>query len=175
MELFFGIAVLLLLSLGLYNRFKNKKTWVTEERHEESGAWIDKRAGERGAYGSLDDEMERERAYVSRRGKELELARIICDYAFEHTPGFHEKSDEEIKAISSRAKIQAEKIIALAEQVQKGEAPEMPKILGDAGSGKLKKIILDFVYDQFPQVLDREIELIRQLDAWVEAYAREME
>ena len=104
MGIAFGIIVLILIILAVWNRRKADKAWVKEERYEDSGAWIDKRAGERGTYGSLDEEMERERLYVSRQNRINELARIIRDFAFEHVDGFHLRSDAEIKTYAAFAR-----------------------------------------------------------------------
>ena len=97
MELLFGLAVIALLILGWRSRKKQEKDWLKDERHDESGAWMDKRAGERGTYGSLDAEMEQSRQSVSKQNRINELARLVRTYFFEEYPDFHLLNDEQIK------------------------------------------------------------------------------
>ena len=119
MGIAFGLFVLVILIVALLNRRKQNKAWVQEERHDESGAWVDKRAGERGTYGSLDAEMEQERRKLKRQGQVTELSRLIRDYAFEHYPGFHSLSDAQIKAYSTFVKNQVAQWLAVVEQLPK--------------------------------------------------------
>src|SRR5438128_2425710 len=83
-----GVLILILLIMGLVSRKRRIKTWVKEERYEESGNWLDKRPGERGTWGSLDQEMARERGQMVRQGRVVELAGLIRQYAATQDPVF---------------------------------------------------------------------------------------
>ena len=163
--------MLALLGTGLYYRRREKKVWVAEERYEESGAWIDKRSGERGNYGSLDEEMEQERAYVSQQGRINDLALIIRNFAFEKIEGFSSRSDAALKAFSKQSRTLAADIIAGMVLVQSGATPKItpersavtrPEITA------LKKEVLQFGYQHFPEMLEAEIDAIKALDREVE-------
>lgn len=165
MEILFGLAVLVLLFLGLRHRKKQDKKWLREERHEESGAWIDKRAGERGTYGSLDAERERERQVLSRSSGAADLVWTIQTYCFEHYPGFYTLSDEQVKKFMVFCKKQAsafvETIGAMPDiQLRAAAAIADP----EARRAELKKIILDFTYERFPRLLELELDVIKKLD-----------
>ncbi|HLP94003.1 MAG TPA: hypothetical protein VK168_08200 [Saprospiraceae bacterium] len=164
MEILFGIVVLVLLVWGLANRKKAKKEWIQEERYEESGSWIDKRSGERGTYGSLDEEMEANRKYISQQGKVNELSRAIQAYLGEHQPGYSRDVQAHYEAIKSEIQTLFRQIEAL----KKGQ--EIPlrenETLEGAIISPLKKQILDFAYQEFPELLNLEIAQIKRLDAY---------
>lgn len=167
MGIAFGIIVLVLIILAVWNRRKTDKAWVQEERYEESGAWIDKRAGERGTYGSLDEAMERERLYVSRQNRIHELARIIRDFAFEHVDGFHLRSDAEIKNYAAFARRQSEQCLILAEKALQGKITAEDAGRPEGTAVILHKKMLDFLYQVYPNLLDLDLETIRLLDAGI--------
>ncbi|MBN8677827.1 MAG: hypothetical protein J0M29_06345 [Chitinophagales bacterium] len=164
MEILFGIVVLVLLVWGLANRKKAKKEWIQEERYEESGAWIDKRSGERGTYGSLDEEMEANRKYISQQGKVNELSRAIQAHLGEHQHGNSNDIQGQYEAIKSEIQTLFRHIEALKKgqdiPLRENEAPE------DASIAPLKKQILDFAFQEFPELLDLEITQIKRLDAY---------
>lgn len=165
----FSLFVAIILIIALLNRRRQNKAWVREERREESGAWVDKRAGERGTYGSLDAEMEQERRQLAKQGRTNDLSRRLREYAFEHYPGFHTLSDAQIKAYTVFLKKQVGDLQTVIEKLLKGTAPawddqpasETPHSLA------LKKMILDFSFEQYPALLEMEIEVIKQFDRYV--------
>lgn len=168
MGIAFGLFLIVVLIVALLNRRRQNKAWVQEERYDESGAWMDKRAGERGTYGSLDVEMEAERRDVKRQGQVNELARLIRDYAIEHYPGFHALSDDQIRGYTSFAKTQVAPFVAMAEQMLTGYKPnagaQPPSEMPHAQA--VKKLMLDFSYRHYPALLDLEIEAIRNFDRY---------
>lgn len=176
MEIAFGLFILAILIIGLLNRRRQKKAWLKEERHDESGAWMDKRAGERGTYGSLDAEREKERSRISRQGKANELVRQVRDYAFEHYPGFSELNDFKIKDFSDFAKTKTTLLLATIEQLLEGKMPALTEqsISESAHHSALKKQILDFSYENFPALLELEIEPLKSFDAYVASMAESL-
>lgn len=166
MGIVFGLFVLVLLAAGLWSRRTQKKAWVAEERQEDSGAWIDKRVGERGTYGSLDALREAERFGLSRQGKINDLALVVRDFAFEQIGGFSTRSDEQIRAFTAQARAQAGQLIGAIDTLQAGrdavaaDAPDHkdPQVLA------LKKRVLDHCFEQFPALLKLEIDQIKQFD-----------
>lgn len=176
LEITFGIAIVLILIVGLMNRRKQNKAWLEQERREESGAWIDKRSGERGAFGSLDAEREAERFSLTRQGRVNDLALEIRNYAFEHIPGFSDLSDDQIRAFTVVAREQSGKIFIAAESVQRGQLPEFKGPYEASGDRvqALKTIILNRLYEQFPALLSQELDLIRQLDAYTAFAAKSL-
>jgi hypothetical protein len=165
MGIAFGILVLVLLILALWNRRKSDKAWIKEERYDESGVWIDKRAGERGTYGSLDAEMERERLYVSRINRINDLARLIRDFAFEHVEGFHLRSDAEIKNYLLFAKRQAEQCVLAAEQALQSPKPTVDSATPEEPAAQLAKNIRAFLFQAYPELLGLDLDVLRALDA----------
>jgi hypothetical protein len=166
MQVLFGLFILAVLIIGLYNRRKEKKQWLKEERYDESGAWIDKRTGERGAYGSLDEEMEQARKSVAREGRTGELAQLLRDFAFNQYPGFHDLSDAQIKSFNAHVRRVSYDAISRMEDLQKGK-PNLPaseSSSNDALTNALKKQILDFSYQHYPALLNLELEQIRLFD-----------
>ncbi|MBK9338427.1 MAG: hypothetical protein IPM98_18575 [Lewinellaceae bacterium] len=125
MEILFGLLILVLITVALLNRRREKKTWLREERYDERGDWVDKRAGERGTYGSLDAEREAERFTLTRQGRINDLALDIRNFAFEHVPGFHERSTAEIKAFTADARDHAAQLLATIEALKTGQIPEV--------------------------------------------------
>ena len=166
MGIFFGLLVLALLIWGLRSRKKQKTEWVKEERYDESGAWLDKRRGERGTYGSLDEEMEHERQDQSKRLKTNELAHVIRSYCFAEYPGFAALSEAQTKACLAFIKTQAAMLAAAIEKMTEGQEPVIPDALvaADTRGAALKKRVLDFSFDRFPKLLDLEIEVIKKFD-----------
>ena len=166
MQLIFGLAVLILIALALLNRRKQKKTWVAEERREESGHWVDKRAGERGAYGTLDAEMEAERYALTRKGRINDLALALRSYAFEQVPHFHAMSDEQIKTFTAFARTWSARLFEQIDALQAGRFPEPEAGAGveDGHTPALKKLIMNFCYEQFPGLFDLELDAIKHFD-----------
>ncbi len=166
MEILFAVLVLALLVFGLLNRKKEKKEWVKEERFEESGDWLDKRSGERGTYGSLDEEMEANRLYIAQKGKVSELAQNIQSLLFSQNNEFHNLSDDKIKRIHAFCKSEISVFFEQIEAWTSGKqsptlSPEVPEL---ALQPEIKKMILDFVFERFPKLLDLEIEQIKLVD-----------
>lgn len=172
MGIAFGLFILVILALALYNRRREHKTWVAEERREESGDWIDKRAGERGTYGSLDALHEAERHSLSRQGRINDLVLDIRNFMFEQVPGFHERSDGQLKAFNAYARERARELFAAMDALKAGQAPTPgTPAPSQAPRQALKKAILDFCYDAMPALLDLDLNLIRQFDTYVEGLA----
>lgn len=169
----FGLFVLIVLVVALYNRRKTRKNWVAEERYEESGDWIDKRAGERGTYGSLDALREAERHSLSRQGRINDLALDIRSYLFEHYPGFSERSNEQIKVFTAEARKTGAQFFDAIDQMKNGGLPAMPETAPSktAHGQALKKIMLGAAYGQFPWLLDRDIEALKELDRFAGSLA----
>lgn len=173
MELLFGLAVITLLILGWRSRKKQEKDWLKEERHDERGAWVDKRAGERGTYGSLDAEMEQSRQSVRKQNKINELARVVRTYFFEQHPDFHALSDEQIKKHIAFSKTQITGFVSIVEKVTNDVASDLPNhpARQEQHRSALKKLILDFSFDNFPALLDLELEVMKKLDRLAEHLA----
>lgn len=165
MGITFGLIVLVLLLAGLYYQRKKNKTWVAEERYEESGDWIDKRSGERGTFGSLDAEREHERKSLVQQGQINELARLLRAYCFEQYPGFNDLSDVQIKSFTNFARSQAKQWLKHIESYLNRQPPTLPTPEADnAHALALKKIILDFSYTHFPKLLNLELEQLQDVD-----------
>lgn len=169
----FGLFILFILIAAFYNRRKQNKTWLKEERYEESGDWLDKRSGERGAYGSLDALREAERHGLSRQSRIADAALDIRNYAFEHIPGFHERSDEQVRDFTAKARAQVSQLFDMVDKMKNGQTPEIPgtEPAGHAHAAALKKIMLDAAYVQFPWLLDQEIGALKRLDKIAESLA----
>lgn len=167
MEILFGIVILVLLVAGWRSRKKADKKWVQEERYDESGAWIDKRSGERGTFGSRDEEMENERQNLRKQSRSHELARVILTWFFESYPGFHELSDAQIKAFSAYAKIGAAGLVDRIEASLDGKIPPAADTAAPVNDelADLKKKVMDFAFGNFPRMLELEIEVIEAIDA----------
>ncbi len=166
MEIAFGLLVLVLILLGLRNRKKEKKEWVREEHFEESGVWIDKRSGERGTYGSLDEEMEANRHFIANQGKISELALAVQSFCFAQHPDFQSLSDPKIKQHLRFCKSEIAGLFELAENMLKGQVAGVtaPDFVPNELNSALKKQVLNFVFERFPRLLDLEIELIQKFD-----------
>ncbi len=173
MGILFGLLVLALLILGWQSRKKQKKEWLKEERHDESGAWLDKRAGERGTYGTLDAEMEQSRQSVSKQNKINELARLVRTYFFEQHPDFHTLSDEQIKKHIAFCKSQIAGFVGTIEKMPNDFDSDLPESSPqpDLHILALKKQILAFSFDNFSKLLDLEIEVMKQFDRLAEHLA----
>ncbi len=166
MSLLFGLLILILLATGLYLQRRQRKTWVREERYEESGDWLDKRSGERGTYGSLDAQREQERKSLADQGRVHELARLLRDYFFEHYPGFASLNNEQLKAFTTAARNQAGQLFQTANNLQQGQPTDSHEAPNSEAEHiqPLKKIMLDFSYQAFPGLLDLDLERIKQFD-----------
>lgn len=166
MEILFGLLVLALLIWGLRSQKKQKKEWVKEERYDDSGAWLDKRTGERGTYGSLDAEMEEDKNKQSKQLKINELAYTIRSYCFEEYPGFVTLGDAETKVCLAFIKTQVAALVAVIEKITAGHESDNPNgpLAIETHSLALKKRVLDFSFDNFPKLLDLEIETIKKFD-----------
>ncbi len=166
MEIIFGIVVLVLIILGLRNRKKEKSSWIKEERYEESGAWIDKRSGERGAYGSLDEEMEANRLFIAKQSKINELTVNIQAFCFAQIPDFHKLSEESLQKHRAFCKSEITGLFEQIDQLTTGRQANVADASYPANEFRagLKKQVLDFSFDRFPKLLDLEIEAIKKFD-----------
>ena len=176
MEIVFGLLILALILLGLRNRKKEKKEWVKEERFEESGAWIDKRSGERGTYGSLDDEMEANRHYIARQSRIAELSQAVQSFYFAQYPNFYTLSDEQIKGHLALLKTEISRLFEQIEDLLKGGTIQTGSSDFPANELRfaLKKVLLDFSWERFPPLLDLEITKIKQYDQATEHAAQRL-
>lgn len=174
MQILFGVFILVILVVALYNRRKEKKQWLAEERRDENGGWIDKRAGERGTFGSLDEEMEQARKSVAREGRNGELTQLMREFAFNEYPGFHDLSDEQIKTWNTLARRTAYEAVSRMEELCSGKSnipvPDGAPS-GDAHVAGLKKQMLDFAYLHYPALLDLDLDQIRLFDRLCEKWA----
>jgi hypothetical protein len=154
-ETLFALAFLALLAAGLYQQRKMKKGWLEEERYYESGDWIDKRAGERGTFGSLDREREQERKAVARQTRIRELAEFLRDL-----PGAQTAQN------SAFFKDKAVAITVLVEKWLAGEkpVPTPPSVALDEQAQTRKKQVLQHLFQQYPKLLDLDVDDIKRLD-----------
>jgi hypothetical protein len=154
-ETLFALAFLALLAAGLYHRKKMKEEWLKEERYYESGDWIDKRAGERGTFGSLDREREQERKAIARQTRIQELAQLL-----------HEHPGAQTKQAAASFKEKAVAITVLAEKWLAGEkpTPTSPSVAVDEQAQARKKQVLQYLFQQYPGLLDLDVEDIKLLD-----------
>jgi len=173
MEIVFGLIVLVLIVFGLRNRKKEKKEWVKAERFEESGDWIDKRSGERGTYGSLDEEMEANRLFIAQKSKVSELTQAVQSFYFAQYPDFQTLTDAQIKSHLAYSKSEFFRLFDQIDVLLKGRDIQLTasEFLPDTLRSALKKVVLDFSWVQFPKILDLEIEKIRQFDIAAEEVA----
>ena len=151
--------------VGLLNRKKSKKDWIKEERYEESGNWIDKRSGERGTYGSLDEEMEANRLYISRQRKISETTQAVQGILFTQHPYYQDLSIENQKKHHSFFKAEIADLFDRVESLKPGKPllPEAPILPANELRTLLKKQILAYSFEAFPELLDLEIEEIKKL------------
>ena len=166
MEILFGLIVLALIIAGLRRRKKQDRKWLQEERYDESGAWIDKRGGERGTYGSRDREMEQERMGISRSGKIEGLTLLLQNHCFEQYPGLFPLGEAPMKRWLAFSREKSAAFAGVIEGLCTGHPPEPPPppARNDAGRDALKKKILDYSYDRFPALLDLDLDIIKQFD-----------
>lgn len=176
MGILFGILILILITVALLNRRREKTSWLREERYDESGAWVDKRASERGTFGALDAEREAERFALTQQGRINDLALEMRSYAFEHIPGFHERGTAVIKSFTDHARTQAARLLATIEAIKIEKIPEIPQEQAPNSPHiqALKKQMLHFAYEQFPWLLDLDLETIQQLDHYVATIAQDL-
>ncbi|MFN0033799.1 MAG: hypothetical protein ACKVUS_01950 [Saprospiraceae bacterium] len=173
MEILFGLLVIALIVLGLRNRKKQKKEWLREERYDESGAWIDKRVGERGTFGSLDEEMEANRQYIAIQGKVSELAQAVQAFCFAQIPDFQNLSDAQLKQHLALCKSEIGGLFEHIEGLVSGRGASIAESAFPQNGLRtaLKKQVLDFSFERFPSLLDLEIEQIQKFDLAAEQAA----
>jgi len=171
MGVLIGVLILVLLIAGLVSRKRSTKAWVKEERFEESGNWLDKRPGERGTWGSLDEEMSQERGQIVRQGRVVEMAEIIRQYAVETSPVFSGLSAEKLPAFRSHTRHQATQLVNTVEKISKGQLPPVVPADTPLLHSTLQKKTLDFAYQVYPGLLDLDIETIRQFDQYIGFWA----
>ena len=166
MEILFGLLVIVLLVLGLRGRKKSRQEWKKEERFDESGDWIDKRGGERGTYGSLDNEMESNRQYIAQKAKESALSMAIQRSLYAEQSTYSQLDKAAIKKDLDGIKLLIGHLIAQIQATQSGMALPISPIreIEHDLVGKIKKQILDFCLENFPFLLDWEISDIQNLD-----------
>ena len=166
MEIAFGLLILVLIVLGLRNRKKEKKEWVKEERYDESGAWMDKRPGERGTYGSLDEEMDANRIYIAKQSKVSELALAVQSFCFAQHPDYQALSTEKLKSHLAFCKSEIDVFFDQIEALTNGKTVPISTaaLPSDDLLLALKKRLLDFSFERFPKLLDLEIEAIQKAD-----------
>ncbi len=173
----FGVLILVLLAAGLTRRKRSARAWVKEERHEETGHWVDKRPGERGTWGSLDAEMTQDRQQLVRQGRVVELAELLRAYSLAHQPGVGDLSEEQARIFRSYTRKQAAQIIAMMEQLKNGQVPVAITTVVHSPHSALKKQVLDFAYRHYPALLELDIDTLRGFDAvvgqWVEEVMEE--
>ena len=176
MEILFGLIVLALIIAGLRRRKKQDRKWLQEERYDESGAWIDKRGGERGTYGSRDREMEQERMRISRSGKIEGLVLLVQNHCLERYPGLFPLEEAAGRRWLALCREKAAAFVAVIGLLLEGRTPEMPAppARNDAGRDALKKKILDYSYDRFPALLDLDLDVIKQFDRMAAQLADEI-
>lgn len=166
MEYVFGLLVLALLILGLRSRRKSNKAWVKEERYEESGDWLDKRSGERGTYGSLDEEMEANRAHIAQQGKISATALAIQSICFAQVAGFQDFDQKKITQHLAFCKSETKALFEQVDVLLRGQTIGVAErdLPPDALRDTVKKRVLDDCFVHFPRILDLEIEQIQWLD-----------
>ncbi|MBL7775732.1 MAG: hypothetical protein JNK89_06990 [Saprospiraceae bacterium] len=168
----FGLLILVLLLAGLYYRRQQRRQWVAEERYDDSGAWLDKRSGERGTYGSLDAEREQARNQIAQKGRATELARLWRAYLFDQHPGFNQLTDAEIRRFTDFAREKTARLLADVTALPDGQWPDAEPPADDQPHlAALKKIALDFCYANYPKLLDLDLEHLRRLDQLAAAAA----
>lgn len=151
--------LVLLIYLGWRSRKQQDHRWIKEERYEESGDWLDKRASERGTYGSLDAERETDRQQLRREVKINQVAKIF-------EKNWATAGDEDGRNRKEIFKTTAKKFIELAEQTAAGITPDQPDKPENLPTPlqNLKKELLGFAYENYPALLDLEIETIKKFD-----------
>ncbi len=161
----FGILILVLVIAALWRRRQENEAWLREERYDESGTWIDKRASERGTYGSLDALHEAERTALSRQGRIADLSLDIRNYCLEHLPAFQQQNDAVVLAFSRQVRRHLERFFDLVEEAKAGKPLPKPTLPAEnAHATALKKQILNTVFEQYPWLLDWDIPKLKQLD-----------
>lgn len=131
---------------------------------------MDKRAGERGLYGSLDEERETERRNIAQQGQASELTRRIREYCFEQYPGFHALSDAQIRLFIEFLKEKTGEYVVLLSDVAAGRLPgeTEPAQAKSESLPAIKRAMLDFAYERFPALLDLDIDVLKRLDRHTE-------
>ncbi|HMX41985.1 MAG TPA: hypothetical protein PK971_11740 [Saprospiraceae bacterium] len=171
MEIVFALIMLTLLVVAWRSYRKGNADWLRQERYEESGAWLDKRAGERGSYGSLDEEMEQERRLMRREAAGAELADLLRLHLFRASPTvFAELRDDQIRRIKASTEGWAQSVVSAAEQLMRqGRLDPGPHHVALASEPALllKKKAMDFLFHFYPKLLEAEIEQLKNLDGWV--------
>jgi hypothetical protein len=166
MEILFGIVILALLIWGLINRKQHRREWIKEERYEESGAWLDKRSGERGTYGSLDEEMESSRKWISMQGKANELAKNLQTTIAAQLPEYQSLEPDQQKRYFDWLKSEILNLFKRLEDLKTGKSSPnntLESALHPLAT-PLKKQVLDYCYTQFPDLLRLDIEVLKDWD-----------
>lgn len=166
MEILFGIVILALLIWGLMNRKKDRREWIKEERYEESGAWLDKRSGERGTYGSLDEEMESNRKWISLQGKATELSRILQTTIAAQLDDYQKLGTDQKKRYADWLKSETSKLLGRLEELKAGKSSlhDLPESSLHPLAVPLNKQVLEYCYAQFPELLQLDIENLKRWD-----------
>ena len=161
MEFLISLLLITLLVMALRARKKADKTWLQEERYEESGRWLDKRAGERGTYGSLDREMESERTALARETRINGLALLLRDLAAGQASGERKK----IGAFKPKA----QEIITLTEKWLAGSRPPLDgkAPASEEMAAARKKQVLQYLFQEYPKLLELEVGDVRAFDGLI--------
>ena len=175
MGIYFGIAILVLLILGLRLRKKEAKVWTKEELKDEGGEWIERRSGDRGTYGSFDRANEAARQEIHHQAQINELALLFRTWFFDHYPGYHQIAEKTLREHTLYCKSEAYLYIQMIDKMLRGDIPSPPDSLPEQGNKRFAELILHFVYDCFPALLDMEIEDIRALDVQTLALTKRLE
>lgn len=171
----FGLLILVLVVIALWRRKQETEAWLRDERYDESGAWLDKRPGERGTYGRLDAGQEAERFALSRQGRITDLSIDIRNYCLEHLPAFQRQRDAVVLAFSQQARRELERFFDVIEKTRRGQPlPEPPRTPDNAHAIALKKQILNKAFEQYPWLLDWDIPQLKHLDACALALAYDL-
>jgi hypothetical protein len=175
MGIYFGIAILILLILGLRLRKKEAKEWTKEDLKDEGGEWIERRSGDRGTYGSFDRANEAARQEIHHQAQINELALLFRTWFFDHYPGYHQLDEKTLREHTLYCKSEAYLYIGMIDNMLKGVMPAPLDPLPANGNKHFAELILHYIYDSFPALLDMEIEDIRSLDVQTLALAKRLE
>ncbi len=171
MELYFSIAILLLLVLGLWQRNKKEKALRQDEAADESGEWIERRSGERGTYGMLDRERETARKHIHYQSQIDELALLVRRWFFESYPGYHALEDHRLRGHTQFCKAQ---LLDFARQLPVLPKAVDPPAMTHTGDPTLCQIIRQFSFQLYPGMLDLDTESLQRLDTRVGLLASDL-
>lgn len=166
MEILFAFVLLVLLLLGWRNYRKERSQWLREERYEESGNWLDKRAQERGTYGSLDQEMEEQRRNHRTQAARTELQEMVWMHLLDNSPTLPDAPQAQLIEVKSTLRAWASDVVNMTECLlhHQDQPPEKIAIPHSEALLALKKKVMDFLFDFYPALLGLEIEEIKTLD-----------